>query len=143
MNNYKLSKVTLNNKTYYYAIFVDGSKKRQNVEISKEVYDIIKNSISKNNTYYRNCREVKLCSLDESLVASSEDTFDSDLFFQKYALATKTLTATELRRFEMCLWENKSNVEIAKIENVSQTAISKSIKKAKKKIKKSKIFKNL
>ena len=80
-----------------------------------------------------------LCTLDESIIGVID--IDETLFLKKYELATKTLTPTEKRRFNMHFFGNLKIIEIAKNEAVYVNAVEKSLKKAYEKIKKTKIFK--
>lgn len=136
--DYQLSKVNLNDKTYYFAEFINCKGEKIVIEINKEVHDIIKDYQTKENSFERECRRIGLCSLDESIVGIIDT--DETLFLRKYELATKTLTPTEKRRFNMHFFGNLSVTEIALSEDVNKNAVSKSLKKAYEKIIKTKIF---
>jgi uncharacterized membrane protein YiaA len=138
-NDYQLSKVNLNDKTHYFAEFINCKGEKIVVEINKEVHDIIKDYQTKENSFERECRRMCLCTLDESIIGVIDT--DETLFLKKYELATKTLTPTEKRRFNMHFFGNLKIIEIAKSEAVYVNAVEKSLKKAYEKIKKTKIFK--
>ena len=72
-----------------------------------------------------------LCTLDESIIGVID--IDETLFLKKYELATKTLTPTEKRRFNMHFFGNLKIIEIAKNEAVYVNAVEKSLKKLMKK----------
>ena len=136
--DYQLSKVNLNDKTYYFAEFINCKGEKIVIEINQEVHDIIKDYQTKENSFERECRRIGLCSLDESIVGIIDT--DETLFLRKYELATKTLTPTEKRRFNMHFFGNLNVTEIALSEDVNKNAVSKSLKKAYEKIIKTKIF---
>lgn len=99
---------------------------------------LIKDYQTKENSFERECRRMCLCTLDESIIGVIDT--DETLFLKKYELATKTLTPTEKRRFNMHFFGNLNVTEIALSEDVNKNAVSKSLKKAYEKIIKTKFF---
>lgn len=134
-----------NKNNTYTVIFKNVNGFIENVDIKKEVYDLLNKfeleDLSEMNEYDRHTEhsEVYEETLNKRMLykpLSTEEIIEKNITNIKLKSAINGLSKTQRRRIVMYYFEDFTQEEIAKIENISHQAVSKNILNAIKIIKK-------
>ncbi len=127
----------------YYIIFKSNNKYNK-VEVSKEIFDLMDrfelDDLKELNEFDRHIEHLELTDLSLNNRMLSKQESIEDLIIRKTSLedlkkAINKLPEVQQRRIKLYYFDELSEKEIAKLENVSQKNISKSLTIAKKNLK--------
>ena len=129
----------------YYIYFTDGEKQEQKIEITKEIFDIYRES-KKAYTKIKNetSRHLEQSDLTEGDIhnrkCNSENSIEEQILKNVEKIRTrqamKNLTEAQYRRINLHILKDMSIRDIAKLEKVRKGQIEKSLKSGIKKLKK-------
>lgn len=128
----------------YIVNFKDNKKEIHCVEVNQQIYEMFDKfelkDLSELNEYDNHIEHSKLYeeTLERRIVHKQElieDVIIRKVTFEKLHVAIQQLSEIEKRRIKMYYFEDKTLEEIAKIENTSHQAISKSLQNSIKKLK--------
>lgn len=131
-------------KNLYIVTFKDGTGLMQEVEITKEIWEVFDEyerlDLSQMNEFDNHIEHSEI--YEEGLVIRAkektlnlEDEFIRQATFEELKGAIDMLPKIHKRRIKLYYFEDKNEVEIAEIEQTTQQAISKSLKIAREKLK--------
>lgn len=129
----------------YIVKFKDNKKETHYVEVNAQIYEIFDKfelrDLSELNEYDNHIEHLELYdeTLERRIIHKQElieDVIIRKVTFEKLHYAIQQLSEIEKRRIKMYYFEDKTLEEIAKIENTSHQAISKSLQNSIKKLKK-------
>lgn len=141
-NPYTLNEITINNK--YFISFKDSRGEYNNVEISKEIYELFDyyelRDLSQMNEYDNHIEHSEIYENNLNKRAKEKEISLEDYIIQKYSFlelkkAIDELPAIQRERIKKYYFEEKNEYEIAKEEGVSHQAIHIGLDRARKKIK--------
>lgn len=128
----------------YIVKFKDNKKETHYVEVNAQIYEIFDKfelrDLSELNEYDNHIEHLELYdeTLERRIIHKQElieDVIIRKVIFEKLHDAIQQLSEIEKRRIKMYYFEDKTLEEIAKIENTSHQAISKSLQNSIKKLK--------
>jgi len=128
----------------YIVKFKDNKKETHYVEVNAQIYEIFDKfelrDLSELNEYDNHIEHLELYdeTLERRIIHKQElieDVIIRKVTFEKLHDAIQQLSEIEKRRIKMYYFEDKTLEEIAKIENTSHQAISKSLQNSIKKLK--------
>lgn len=128
----------------YIVKFKDNKKETHYVEVNAQIYEIFDKfelrDLSELNEYDNHIEHLELYdeTLERRIIHKQElieDVIIRKVTFEKLHYAIQQLSEIEKRRIKMYYFEDKTLEEIAKIENTSHQAISKSLQNSIKKLK--------
>ena len=128
----------------YIVKFKDNKKETHYVEVNAQIYEIFDKfelrDLSELNEYDNHIEHLELYdeTLERRIIHKQElieDVIIRKVTFEKLHYAIQQLSEIEKRRIKMYYFEDKTLEEIAKIENTSHQAISKSLQNSRKKLK--------
>ena len=128
----------------YIVKFKDNKKQTHYVEVNTQIYEIFDKfelrDLSELNEYDNHIEHSELYdeTLERRIIHKQElieDVIIRKVTFEKLHDAIQQLNEIEKRRIKMYYFEDKTHEEIAKIENTSHQAISKSLQNSIKKLK--------
>ena len=141
-NPYTLNEITINNK--YFISFRDSRGEYNNVEISKEIYELFDyyelRDLSQMNEYDNHIEHSEIYENSLNKRAKEKEISLEDYIIQKYSFielkkAIDELPAIQKERIKKYYFEEKNEYEIAKEEGVSHQAIHIGLDRARKKLK--------
>ena len=143
VDSYTLEYIEAEDK--YYISFLDSAKKECRIEIDKDIFDVylkskksyikIKNETSRH-LEHLNLTEEEIYKRAYAPALSVEDKIIKNMEEEKMRQALKELTEAQYRRIDLHIVNEISIRDIAKLENVQNRQIQKSLKLGVKKIKK-------
>lgn len=128
----------------YIVKFKDNKKETHYVEVNAQIYEIFDKfelrDLSELNEYDNHIEHLELYdeTLERRIIHKQElieDVIIRKVTFEKLHYAIQQLSEIEKRRIKMYYFEDKTLEEIAKIENTSHQAISKSLQNSIRKLK--------
>lgn len=141
-NPYTLNEITINNK--YFISFKDSRGEYNNVEISKEIYELFDyyelRDLSQMNEYDNHIEHSEIYENNLNKRAKEKEISLEDYMIQKYSFhelkkSIDELPAIQRERIKKYYFEEKNEYEIAKEEGVSHQAIHIGLDRARKKLK--------
>ena len=141
-NPYTLNEIKINNK--YFISFRDGRGEYNNVEVSKEIYELFDyyelRDLSQMNEYDNHIEHSEIYENNLNKRAKEKEISLEDNIIQKYSFlelkkAIGELPAIQRERIKKYYFEEKNEYEIAKEEGVSHQAIHIGLDRARKKLK--------
>lgn len=141
-NPYTLNEITINNK--YFISFRDSRGEYNNVEISKEIYELFDyyelRDLSQMNEYDNHIEHSEIYENNLNKRAKEKEISLEDYIIQKYSFielkkAIDELPTIQRERIKKYYFEEKNEYEIAKEEGVSHQAIHIGLDRARKKLK--------
>lgn len=141
-NPYTLNEITINNK--YFISFKDSRGEYNNVEISKEIYELFDyyelRDLSQMNEYDNHIEHSEIYENKLNKRAKEKEISLEDYIVQKYSFielkkAIDELPVIQRERIKKYYFEEKNEYEIAKEEGVSHQAIHIGLDRARKKLK--------
>ena len=138
MKDYKLTEQAINSSLHFFATFTDKQNREHTVELTQEIYDVIRDSQNKISSLARAARRHGVCSFDETIGEYEiiNDTEQTRELMEKLYEHFDTLTVIQRRRVEMYYFQELTLEEIARMEGTSARSILYSIKQSIKKLKK-------
>ena len=122
----------------YFVMFRDGERKTQLIEVDKAIYDTMNrfelDDLSEMNEYDNHIEhsEVFEITLNRRILHKPqgiEEIIEDRIVTRELKKAINQLSSVQKRRIELYYFENKTLDEIAKMENTTHQAVSKTIKK--------------
>ena len=141
-NPYTLNEIKINNK--YFISFRDGRGEYNNVEISKEIYELFDyyelRDLSQMNEYDNHIEHSEIYDNNINKRATKKEKSIEEIILEKFSFqelkeAIEELSEIQKQRIKKYYFEDKNEYEIAKEEGVSHQAIHIGLERARNKLK--------
>ena len=137
MKDYKLTEEAIGGALHFFATFIDKQNREHTVELTQEIYDVIRDSQNKISSLARAARRHGVCSFDETIVEHEiiHDEEQTQELIAKLYEHFDELTEIQRRRMKMYYFQELTLEKIAQMEGTSARSILYSVQQAIKKLK--------